>query len=199
MRYHAHVLPESLQTPEEIQTFQDGIDADMARIDKTIRRLAAMIDASLHKIENGDRNTEIVEDIRVMKNSLQLLSNKKLEIVKKSHDFLESLLSGVKSEILFLENNYDKTMKRQNENVEEDRPKKRRRRFQKGESNAVDENSLEEPTYCSCNRIAFGEMIACDNKACPIEWYHYSCVNIIAQPKGLWFCPVCTIDNKKKN
>ena len=32
--------------------------------------------------------------------------------------------------------------------------------------------------YCTCQRISFGEMIACDNDDCPIEWFHYGCVGI---------------------
>lgn len=32
--------------------------------------------------------------------------------------------------------------------------------------------------YCLCQRISFGEMIACDNDDCPIEWFHYGCVGI---------------------
>lgn len=50
-----------------------------------------------------------------------------------------------------------------------------------------------EPLYCTCKRISFGEMIACDNTDCPIEWFHYGCVGITGQnrPKGQWFCADC--------
>jgi hypothetical protein len=30
-----------------------------------------------------------------------------------------------------------------------------------------------EPTYCICSQVSFGEMIACDNEDCSIEWFHY--------------------------
>lgn len=30
-----------------------------------------------------------------------------------------------------------------------------------------------EPTYCICSQVSFGEMIACDNENCSIEWFHY--------------------------
>ncbi|KAI1707177.1 PHD-finger domain-containing protein [Ditylenchus destructor] len=36
-----------------------------------------------------------------------------------------------------------------------------------------------------------GDMVACDNKNCPYEWFHYGCVGITAPPKGKWFCPHC--------
>uniref|UniRef100_A0A8C7PMB2 Inhibitor of growth protein N-terminal histone-binding domain-containing protein n=1 Tax=Oncorhynchus mykiss TaxID=8022 RepID=A0A8C7PMB2_ONCMY len=38
-----------------------------------------------------------------------------------------------------------------------------------------------EPTYCLCEQVSYGEMIGCDNDACPIEW----------------FCPKCRGDNEK--
>lgn len=44
----------------------------------------------------------------------------------------------------------------------------------------------DEPTYCHCNRISFGEMIGCDNDDCPIEWFHLACVGLTPEtkPKG---------------
>ena len=51
-----------------------------------------------------------------------------------------------------------------------------------------------EPTYCFCNRVSFGEMIACDNADCHIEWFHFECVGLApdqARPKGKWYCPDC--------
>ena len=56
-----------------------------------------------------------------------------------------------------------------------------------------------EPTYCLCHQVSFGEMIGCDNADCPIEWFHFQCVGLTAKPKGKWFCPKCVEDvNKSK-
>lgn len=52
----------------------------------------------------------------------------------------------------------------------------------------------DEPTYCLCDQISFGEMILCDNDLCPIEWFHFSCVSLMTKPKGKWFCPNCRGD-----
>ncbi|KAL8171465.1 hypothetical protein V2J09_023269 [Rumex salicifolius] len=41
-----------------------------------------------------------------------------------------------------------------------------------------------EPTYCFCNQVSFGEMVACDNPDCRIEWFHFGCVGLKDQPKG---------------
>jgi len=55
-----------------------------------------------------------------------------------------------------------------------------------------------EPTYCLCHQVSYGEMIGCDNPDCPIEWFHFACVDLTTKPKGKWFCPKCSADRKKK-
>ncbi|KAG6461679.1 inhibitor of growth protein 1 [Manduca sexta] len=59
------------------------------------------------------------------------------------------------------------------------------------EPDAIDPD---EPRYCLCDQISFGEMILCDNDLCPIEWFHFSCVSLTTKPKGKWFCPKCRGD-----
>lgn len=51
--------------------------------------------------------------------------------------------------------------------------------------------SEEEPTYCYCNQVSYGEMVACDGDDCEREWFHLACVNLSAPPKGSWFCDAC--------
>ncbi|XP_070560896.1 inhibitor of growth protein 4-like [Ptychodera flava] len=55
-----------------------------------------------------------------------------------------------------------------------------------------------EPTYCLCHQVSYGEMIGCDNPDCPIEWFHFACVGLTSKPKGKWFCPKCIQERKKK-
>lgn len=50
-----------------------------------------------------------------------------------------------------------------------------------------------EELYCYCNRVSFGEMIACDNKACTREWFHLGCVGLTEPPEGEWFCEDCSV------
>lgn len=49
-----------------------------------------------------------------------------------------------------------------------------------------------EPVYCFCRRVAFGEMIACDNEDCLIEWFHFPCVGLSKHPKKQWYCRDCS-------
>ncbi|KAF9532400.1 hypothetical protein CPB83DRAFT_950783 [Crepidotus variabilis] len=54
--------------------------------------------------------------------------------------------------------------------------------------------SNEEPLYCYCQRVSFGEMIACDNSDCEREWFHLGCVGLTEPPEGEWFCEDCNSD-----
>ncbi|KAI9489166.1 hypothetical protein BDB00DRAFT_636323 [Zychaea mexicana] len=48
-----------------------------------------------------------------------------------------------------------------------------------------------EPRYCICNQVSFGDMVACDGENCEKEWFHYACVGLVAPPKGAWYCDDC--------
>ena len=60
-------------------------------------------------------------------------------------------------------------------------------------NNSKNKNSNpNEETYCFCEQIAYGEMIACDNKNCPYEWFHLQCVGLTKLPNNnKWYCPHC--------
>eukprot|EP00092_Neocalanus_flemingeri_P020341 GFUD01022035.1.p1 GENE.GFUD01022035.1~~GFUD01022035.1.p1 ORF type:complete len:241 (+),score=77.41 GFUD01022035.1:45-767(+) len=55
-----------------------------------------------------------------------------------------------------------------------------------------------EPTYCLCQQVSYGEMIGCDNQDCPIEWFHFPCMALTIKPKGKWYCPKCLPMFKKQ-
>ncbi|CAD0088508.1 unnamed protein product [Aureobasidium vineae] len=75
----------------------------------------------------------------------------------------------------------------------------------------------DEPKYCYCGQGSFGEMIACDNDDCPMEWFHLGCTGLRAVPGDngkyndlslsmqsltqitvKWFCDVCKEPKGKK-
>lgn len=68
-------------------------------------------------------------------------------------------------------------------------------------------------TYCFCDGISYGEMIACDDVNCEREWvcwvplcpdkmysqtlqFHLACIGLTVPPDGTWFCDAC---RQKKN
>lgn len=42
----------------------------------------------------------------------------------------------------------------------------------------------DEPRYCYCNNVSYGEMVACDADGCKREWFHLECVGLKVAPKG---------------
>lgn len=58
------------------------------------------------------------------------------------------------------------------------------------EAEVESEEDGDEPRYCYCNEVSYGNMIACDNDDCPREWFHLGCVHLEKPPTGRakWFC-----------
>ena len=50
--------------------------------------------------------------------------------------------------------------------------------------------------FCYCCKGEKGDMIACDNKSCAYEWFHFSCVGLKFEPEGAWFCPDCQMQRQ---
>jgi hypothetical protein len=44
------------------------------------------------------------------------------------------------------------------------------------------EFDADEPTYCYCNGVSYGEMVACDSDECTREWFHLACVGLKVAP-----------------
>jgi len=91
------------------------------------------------------------------------------------------------------------TKQEEEKKEEEEKPKKKKKRKQKkekgGEKSPIDPPiDPDEPTYCLCEQVSYGEMIGCDYDGCAIEWYHFNCVGLTNKPKGKWYCPKCRGD-----
>lgn len=54
-----------------------------------------------------------------------------------------------------------------------------------------DDENNDDKKYCICQKVSFGDMVACDNDDCPYEWFHWTCVGLKSEPGGKWYCPVC--------
>ncbi|OBZ70433.1 Chromatin modification-related protein png1 [Grifola frondosa] len=45
--------------------------------------------------------------------------------------------------------------------------------------------------YCFCQKLSYGEMIACDNPDCRYQWFHLPCVNLKPPLPDSWYCEDC--------
>lgn len=89
------------------------------------------------------------------------------------------------------------SISKEEEKKEEEKPRKKKAKREKGNEKSPCNkvaNPADEPLYCLCHQLSYGEMICCDNSSCAIQWFHFSCVGIDHSPKGKWFCPNCRGD-----
>ncbi|KAH7887455.1 hypothetical protein F5I97DRAFT_831909 [Phlebopus sp. FC_14] len=61
-----------------------------------------------------------------------------------------------------------------------------------GEEGEGEEDAEDKELYCFCQKLSYGEMIACDNPECPYQWFHLPCVNLKQPLPEHWFCAECT-------
>ena len=65
------------------------------------------------------------------------------------------------------------------------------------DSASVISGEAAQTVWCYC-RKEYGEMVACDSGSCVYEWFHYSCVGVLSEPKGKWFCHECRKDKRRR-
>ncbi|KAJ7116833.1 hypothetical protein C8R43DRAFT_960857 [Mycena crocata] len=61
-----------------------------------------------------------------------------------------------------------------------------------------DEGDGDNRPYCFCQRVSFGQMIACDDSSCQWEWFHIACIGLTTPPDGRWFCEACRTKRNAK-
>jgi len=62
---------------------------------------------------------------------------------------------------------------------------------------AARRSNADEPLYCYCNQVSYGEMVGCDGDDCKREWFHLPCTGLATLPKGKWYCDECLSKIKK--
>lgn len=45
-----------------------------------------------------------------------------------------------------------------------------------------EEYDVDEPRYCYCDGVSYGEMVGCDMESCSREWFHLKCVGLQKAP-----------------
>ncbi|KAF8845987.1 hypothetical protein BDN67DRAFT_986398 [Paxillus ammoniavirescens] len=58
------------------------------------------------------------------------------------------------------------------------------------------EGEGDDRTYCFCDGVSYGQMIACDDEECEREWFHLNCIGLASVPEGSWFCEACRAKQK---
>ena len=173
------------------------------QVDMLTQRLSRKIDRELVEILSGGDDTKR-KRVSVMRQVLEDLADKKTTIALRSYDLLDQHIQLVDKEIKLLEMSirlHGTAIKHPEDNI----PVKSSAGRKKGDQSVIRAQELlqqtivdpNEPVYCLCRQVAFGNMVACDNEECAIEWFHCSCVNLTKMPKNEWLCPTCSQRRKR--
>jgi hypothetical protein len=212
--FQNHITEESVKTLRSIRALDESSETISSILDSEIATL----------LQGNKRNTMLesqLEDITKLKLASETIATKKIDLAVRLYDFLDLNIKLLDNEINVLEK---AIMIRGgnlfNESESKDRganradvvPQKRKRGRPRlvplpEEQDVASDDAIvasssallssSEPLYCICNRVAFGDMIACDNEDCPVEWFHYPCVNLSKKPRNSWICPLCSNKRKK--
>ncbi|KAH6868189.1 hypothetical protein BKA58DRAFT_386431 [Alternaria rosae] len=72
--------------------------------------------------------------------------------------------------------------------------KNKRKKKAEEEAEQADDIDPNEPRYCICDDVSYGQMISCDNN-CDKEWFHLPCMDMteddIPSRRAKWYCPDC--------
>lgn len=55
----------------------------------------------------------------------------------------------------------------------------------------TEDHADDEPLYCYCQQVSYGEMVGCDGENCEREWFHLPCTGLKELPRGEWYCDDC--------
>lgn len=184
----------------------------IGKMDKACRKLAKLLDKKVKELAaNKSATIEEINETELIRKALDTLSAGKVQLAVKNYDLIDHNIKIVDSEIALLENaliangelNYgDDVSAGISAAAGGGSSSNKKRKHEKVSSSGcgapieqlIDPN---EPVYCFCKRIAFGDMIACDNEDCDVEWFHYPCVNLTRKPRNSWICPTCAYKRKK--
>lgn len=204
-KYQAH----SVAVVSSIADISTEAFQSIRKMDKASRKISKVLDRKIKSIAASKAFTsDDVYEADLIRKALETLSAGKVQLAVKNYDLIDQNIKIVDQEISLLE----KALLENGESFAPDdqsgaygglpldrhNGSTHKRKLDKGLASITPETVIDpnEPLYCTCNRIAFGDMIACDNEDCPIEWFHYSCVNLTRKPRNSWVCPTCA--NKRK-
>lgn len=183
---------DDILTEEEIEKLRDELKEACLLGDEKVSLAAQtyeMVDKHIRRLD---------QDLKKFEHEIEM-QRKQITQQLPSQSPLTSLGHGTKFNPVPQDN--DTMTNQEKKNIQ--RPG-RPRKFQDSFTKEIMPKSFEmpidpnEPTYCICNRVSFGDMIGCDNPDCEIEWFHFECVGLNAPVKGKWYCDDCKEKMKKR-
>ena len=186
--------------PETISESLRYIDS----MDQAVTSLSASIDSVLASVQGKNRATKKqVAGLQATRQLITEVNDKKAQMVVASYDLLDHNVRMMDEEIKLLEkamtgSGNAKLREAATSRFQVSNPIAASSTLVKGAVGSfggIDQEAMKvdpnEPVYCRCRQVAFGDMIACDNEDCAIEWFHFQCVNLTKMPRNKWLCSDC--------
>ncbi|KAM4675890.1 inhibitor of growth protein 5-like [Discoglossus pictus] len=191
--YLEHYLDSIENLPCELQrNFQLMSDLDQSTEDKKkeIDKLAAEYIATVRDL-SPEQRVQHLQRIQNANSKCKEYSDDKMQLAMQTYEMVDKHIRRLDADLARFEADLQDKL----EGTEFDSPTGRGIKKNRDVLDMpVDPN---EPAYCLCHQVSYGEMIGCDNPDCPIEMVHFACVDLTTKPKGKWFCPRCTQERKK--
>eukprot|EP00040_Diaphanoeca_grandis_P014725 m.74842 g.74842 ORF g.74842 m.74842 type:complete len:225 (-) comp24703_c0_seq1:525-1199(-) len=187
-----------------IERYLDTVEtlpSDLHRSFSMIRELDGQAESKSRKLEtvcksfleemqllSADERKERLRQIQESFRAAHEIANEKVSLAVQTYDTVDKHIRELDRELDQFESEHS-SGSTDNRFQKRGRSKDLASETDRLEDMPVDPN---EPTYCLCHQVSYGEMIACDNESCPTEWFHFACVNLTEKPKSKWFCPRCS-------
>ncbi|PIO76251.1 hypothetical protein TELCIR_01682 [Teladorsagia circumcincta] len=139
-----------------------------------IREIDSMVEDLNHKIQRDtlsrihilmqlpiEERTKLYDATMEMYGQIERLSDRKVQLAKEMYEAVERYVQDMDGKLVDVEATCRHLEKIHLEMSNED-----------------------EPVYCTCKQVSFGNMIACENPDCEIEWFHYGCVGLSNKPEA---------------
>jgi hypothetical protein len=205
-KYQAH----SISVVSSIKDISTETFQTIGKMDKASRKLSKMLDEKIKEIASKKAVSKAeLQEANLLRKAIETISAGKVQLAVKNYDLIDQNIKIVDHEIALLEKalieNGEAFQLEDNtiigngsSNLDRNSSSHKKRKFDKTGTGASDvQVDPNEPLYCICKRIAFGDMIACDNEDCETEWFHYPCVNLTRKPRNSWICQTCAQRKRK--
>ncbi|CAD5216664.1 unnamed protein product [Bursaphelenchus xylophilus] len=204
------LAPQLTENFAEIQV----LDRKAREDEDKLKRICGTVGSSQSRSPKQKRDQHEERHRQLMKilDEMEESCKRKLELASTSYETVDKYINDLDKSYFKFTQNLSAPMdnKRSNQKASGSGRKKKRKASEMAETDGTATESLEfdsplvempvdpnEPTYCYCHQVSFGQMIMCDNKTCTIEWFHFQCVGLTSTPRGKWYCDNCKAKIKR--
>ena len=183
-------LTSSIQSIEALPNVTPQVFHMIKKLEENSQKLSSYLE-KLTKTKKSYAE-EHTEKIQVIRRTINIIFQKKNVLVMSCYDLIDQKVKYIDQ----MSQSVDELIQLSSSSNRNSTEESGHTGMKRARSSS-DLQSHKEPLYCICNQVAYGDMIACDNEQCSIEWFHYACVGLVDEPSE-WLCRQCQAMVKEK-